>query len=876
MFWRRKRPSDDFTEEIRAHLQLEADELKAEGLTEAEAYPAARKAFGNVMAAEERFYEKGRLRWLDDLNRDLRYSLRTMRQSPGFTLAVVLTLALGIGANTAIFSLMDAVLLRSLPVRQPESLYFLSSAGARAVTDTHTYPCFERLRTRATSFVGMAGYAVIDYLIRIDGRLEQVSSARVSGAYHGVLGLKPFAGRLLSPEDDRLEPPVAVIGYSYWQRRFGGLPDAIGSHFVLNDRTFTIVGVTPPDFYGLNPGRQDDLTVPITVSGARTLGNSRSWWLSIVARLRPGVLPAQARAEMDPVFQAFMNEFPPSADARRDYYHHMELTSAARGVGGLRLRFSRSLWALMAVAGLVLLIACANITNLLLARAAKREREFAVRVAIGAGRGRLFRQLLLETGLLFATGAAAGVLTALWLARSLTAFFAGGSRPILIDVHWDWRVLGFTAGLSLVATLVFGAAPILRAMRADPHSAMKDGAGASASRGRMELGRLLVAFQIALSLILLVGASLFLRTLRNLHAIDPGFRASQVTVMSLQLLASTYDRPVPHPVRIAVWDRLLSGVRRLPGVQTASLSAMTPLSGEGRGIYLDAPGFQPRSDQDGQIALNTVSEDYFTTLGTTLTRGRAFTRNDRLGAPAVALLNQSAARHFFAGRDPIGTVVEANDYPYQIVGVVEDAKHADLRQEAGRFIYVPVRQPMDRGLRMTLSIRTAASSPPPIAAVQKLVRDIGPDILMSGTDTLARQIDESLLQERVISALATAFGALALVLSAVGLYGVLAYAVARRTREIGIRMALGALPSQVAWSILRQTLWLVAIGLAAGVPASILLAGLAEKLLYGVAPTDAVTQACAAALLAVVAFVASCLPARRASRIDPLLALRHE
>jgi predicted permease len=303
---------------------------------------------------------------------------------------------------------------------------------------------------------------------------------------------------------------------------------------------------------------------------------------------------------------------------------------------------------------------------------------------------------------------------------------------------------------------------------------------------------------------------------------------------------------------------------------------MTPLSGEGRGIQLDAPGFQARSDQDSRIALNTVSDDYFTTLGTPLMHGRAFTPGDRLGAPAVALLNQSAARHFFAGRDPIGNVVKANGYPYQIVGVVEDAKHANLREEAVRFLYVPVRQPMDRGFRMTLSIRTASHPPSLLAAVRRQVRDIGPDILITRTDTLVRQIDETLMQERVISTLATAFGVLALVLSAVGLYGVLAYALARRTREIGIRVALGALPRQAAWSILRQTLWLVAIGLAAGVPASMLMASLAERLLYGVTPTDAVTQAGAAVLLAIVAFVASYLPARRAGRIDPLAALRHE
>ena len=822
--------------------------------------------------------------WLDDLLHDVRYGLRTMRKSPGFTLTAVFTLALGMGANTAIFGLIDAVLLRSLPVKDPASLYFLNRAGALGVGLSPPYPCFERFRSLTNVFTGIAAYSDNDHGIRIDGVIEQVDGAVVSGNYYGLLGVAPFAGRLLTEDDERLDPPVAVIGYAYWQRRFGGSLDAIGKTFLLDDRTYTIVGITPKGFFGLLPGRHDDVTMPFTMLGPRMLRSTGSWFFTSIGRLRPGVTPDQARAGIDPIFQAFMNEFPVSAEVRRDRFRQMVVMPAAHGADELRKRFSQPLWALMALVGLVLLIGCANITNLLLARAAKREREFAVRVAIGAGRNRLIRQVLVETGLLFAAGAVAGIAVAWWAARGVAAFFASGAHPILIEVHWDWRVAGFTSTLSLLATLIFGAGPVLRAIRVAPHTAMKDGGHATPSRRHTEGAQFLVAFQVALSMILVACAVLFLRTLGNLYTAGAGFHAEQVALIVVHLPDPTYH---DQTARIALWDRLLAEVRRVPGVHSASLSRMTPLDGSNRGVGFEVPGFQPRSGQDRQgvllpsgaesIGLNTVSEDYFSTFRTPLLQGRGFTENDRVGTPNVALINESARKHFFAGRDPIGTVVKLMGRPqYQIVGVVQDARQADLRKEAVPFAYIPIRQPIDQGAFMTLGIRTSGDPRRMIAAVEGRAHALGPDIHIVRSSTLARQIDESLLQERLISTLATAFGLLALLLSAVGQYGVLAYSVGRRTSEIGIRMTLGALPAQVAWSVLRQTLGLVAIGLAVGVTASILLARLAEKLLYGVTPTDAVAQLGSAALLAGVACVASYLPARRAGRIDPVAALRSE
>ncbi|MGA2116843.1 MAG: ABC transporter permease [Bryobacteraceae bacterium] len=873
MFWRRKRSPADFGEEIRAHLDLEADEWKSQGLADRDAGNAARRSFGNVTAARERFYETGRPLWLDHLLQDLRYALRGMRKSPGFTVAVVFTLALGMGANTAIFSLIDAVLMRSLPVKDPSSLYFLNSAGARGVRVSPPYPCFERFRSQATFFAGIAAFSAHDFGIRIDGPMEQVDGATVSGNYFDLLGVSPFAGRLFTAADDRLNPPAAVISYGFWQRRFAGKADAIGKTFYLDNTKFTIVGIAPPGFNGLTPGQHDDVTMPFTIAGPKLLRDPGAWFFRAVARLKPGITDERARVGIDPIFQSFMNEYPPSADARRDYLRNMELSPASRGLDELRERFSRPLWALMAVVGLVLLVGCANITNLLLARADRRGREFAVRVAIGAGRGRLFRQVLVETGLLFAAGGVTSAAVAWCASRSVVGFFAGGAHPILIEVDWDWRVVGFTAGLSLLTALIFGVAPILRALRADPHRAMKDGGRTTGARG-IQLRQFLVAFQVALSLILLMGAALFLATLQNLYSKAAEFHADRVALLLIHLPDPVYHRP---EVRIAGWDRILAEVRGLAGVRSAGLSRMTPLDGSDRGVRIAVPGFQPRSDRDSGIGLNTVSEDYFRTLGTSILQGRDFTGSDREGAPRVALPNESARRHFFGRRDPVGTSVTLlGRLQYRIVGVVQDARQADLRKEAGDFVYIPVRQPIDMGAFMTLSIRTAGDPRGLIGAFERRVRGLGPEIRVIRTGTLAQQFDESLLQERLISTLATAFGALALLLSAVGLYGVLAYSVGRRTAEIGIRMTLGARPGQVVWSVLSETLWRVTLGLAAGALASIPLARLAEKLLYGVTPTDAVALAGSAALLVAVSLLASYLPARRAGRIDPAAALRSE
>ena len=878
MFWRRKRRASDFSEEIRSHLDLEADDLRGEGLCGDEAEATARRSFGNITAIEERFHEKGRFVWFDALAQDLRYSLRIMVRSPGFTIAAVLTLALGIGANTAIFSLIDSVLLRLLPVHEPASLYFINNGGTNAVGGSPPYPCFEGIRAQSRSFTGMAAFTSRSEKIRLGGNLETANIGLVSGSFHEVLGLRPAVGRLLTADDERLSPPAAVISYGYWQRRFGANPEAVGKTFSLDERTFTIVGVAPRDFFGLNPGVAEDVTVPITIAAFAITGKE-SWWFKAVARLKPGVTPENARAEIDPIFKAYLNERAGiSAERRRQYFNQIVLTPASRGLDTLRRQFSEPLLALMCVVALVLLIACANITNLLLARAATRRREFAVRVAIGAGIGRLLRQLMTETLLLFVLGAAAGVLFARWVVQALIAFVSAGTVPIRIPLHFDWRILGFTAGIALLTALLFGWGPIRRAVRTDPHGAMKDGERATGSKSRIELARLLVVFQVALSLVLLVGAGLFIRTLGNLRHVDAGFRADNVLTLSVELLDSTYSE---EDDRNAAWSRLLEAVHAIPGVRSASLSRLTPLGGVGRGVSVRVPGFQPRSERDWDIEQDHVSEGYFETLGIGVVAGRVFERTDTVGSPRVALLNESAARLYFPDRNPLGESIHLMTSPttyevFRVIGIVKDVKHDSLRAAANRCVYIPVRQPRDGMFRLTLAIRTASNSSPITAAVRQAVGRTGVDILVTRVGTLAQQVDANLLQERLISILSTGFGILALLLSAVGLFGVLAYSVARRTSEIGIRMALGARPGDVSSEILWQTLLLVAAGIVIGAPCGVLATRTVESLLYGVKPADPWVLTGCAILLGVVALGASYLPARRAARIDPVVALRHE
>jgi predicted permease len=887
--WKRGQLDRDLDEEMRLHIEMRAGEASGIGSPPDEARRKARIAFGNATLWREVCREAWGWSSIERLLQDLRYAARILRNAPGFTAVAVLSLALGIGANTAIFSLIDTVLLRMLPVQDPERLFFVENVGARGGGGSPPYPCFEEFRDRNHYFSGLSAFDTDNMRIAIDGRPEEIMGQFASGNYFATLGVKAWIGRTFGPTDDSIigkggpDGPLAVISYEYWQRRFGMNPSVLGKVVQVNNTPVTIVGVTPPEFFGLQPGLQVNLTIPIMLADAEMLREKGSWWFNAAGRLKPGASAGPARAELDGIFQAFMNQpsesgkFSGSNEMRHDYFDHIELTPAARGLDRLRHRFSKPLLVLMAFVGLVLLIACANVANLLLARTSARGREFAVRLALGAGRARLMRQMLTESLLLVSLGSLLGLLFAHWAGQMLAAFFATGQNRIALDLHFDLRVMGFTAGISLLTGLLFGVAPALRSTQVNPGPALKEQSrGLVGGRQRLSLSKLLVVSQVALSLMLLIGAGLFVRSLRNLKNLDAGFRPDGVLTMRVKPNEAVYT----VARRSSLWSEILERTSRVPGVRSASLSALSPLSGRERGVLIEVPGYVPRSQRDTAISLNQVTPGYFETMGIPVLLGRAFTAGDVQTAPRVALLNETAARFYFGGRNPVGVSVRfpfrKNTSTYQIIGVVKDSRHNSLREEVPRLIYLPVFQALDSLASLTLSIRSADDSTALASAVSAEIRSSGPDILITDVITLARQVDQTLLEERLVSTLAGFFGLLALLLASIGLYGTMSYSVVRRTNEIGIRMALGASRGGVVWLVLRDTLLMIAAGMAIGIPAAIGGARYIQSQLFGLQPADAITLVFASLLLTAVAVLAGYLPAHRAARVDPMAALHYE
>jgi predicted permease len=821
----------------------------------------------------------------DEMFQDLRYGVRMLLKNKGFTAVAVLSLALGIGANTAIFSLIDAVLLKMLPVERPEQLYLIQNVGPRRPGGgAPPYPCFEQFRAQTQSFTGLAAFARQSPKLQIDGQIEEVPGQFVSGNYFALLGVRAALGRTLGPAEDTVpgqggpDGLVAVISHNYWTRRFGRDPAVIGKTVYLDDKPVMIVGVTPPEFYGLFPGTEVNITLPMMTAGAGMLTEKSSWWFQAVGRLKSEVPLEQARVELDTIFQTYMDGTNFNAETRREAFARIELAAASRGLDTLRRQFSRPLQVLMVVVALVLLIACANVANLLLARAAARRKEFAVRLALGAGRFRLLRQLLTESLLLVGLGGLLGLLFARWGSAFLVSFFAAGRGRLLVNLPLDYRVLAFTAGMALLTGLLFGLAPAWQATRVDPNHTLKDGASTS-TRARSRFGKSLVVAQVSLSLLLLVGAGLFLRTLRNLRNVDAGFQPSGVLTLRVQPVGTDYQGE-----RLAnFWKDVTARVERLPSVRAVSLSSRSPLDGGDRGVLVEVSGFTAHSQQDKEIRMNQVSPGYLQTFGIALKQGRSFTAADNETAPRVALLNEAAARFYFGDRSPLGAQIRFSNNPpgqpppvYEIVGVVGDVRTQNLREPDTRTFYLPAPQARDRLGALTLALRAEGGLGALTKSVSDELRAIGPDILLTNIATLSEQVDQSLLQERLVATLSLFFGLLALLLACIGLYGVMSYDVARRTHEIGIRMALGASARQVVRLVLRQTLVWVALGVAIGLGVALAVTRWAESLLFGLKPNDPLTIVLAALALLAVAGVAGYLPARRAARVDPLVALRHD
>jgi predicted permease len=865
----------DLAEELEFHRSLKQKELEQSGVPAADASSMSRRSMGNALRAMEDVRRVWISIWFEQAGQDLRYAARSLFRTPSFTLAAALTIALGVGANTGVFSMVDAVLLRPLPVENPKELVFLQPVATTPPFRTPLYPCLAKLPAETGSLEGLAVYAADELRIEIDGRPEQVMGQVASGNYFQLLGVKPALGRLMDVEDEKLGPPIVVLSDRYWRQRFGTDPSVIGKTISFGRQVFTIAGVTPPVFRGLEPGRSIDITLPITISG--NLHTSGVWWFNAIARLESDKTIDGAKTASNVAFQSCMAGEPPTGpDGELD--HRLEFRPAAHGTDSLRRRFSDPLYALTGVAALVLMLATLNIANLLLARGITRRREFAIRLATGAGRARLVRQLLSETFLLFGLGAIPGVLFARWGVTLIEALFAQGRRPITLEANFNWRVLLFSITITLTAGLLSVLFPVWRAFRTDPERAIREGqTRTSESISSATLARALVSMQVALSLVLLVAAVTFVQTLANLHHVDPGFQNKQVLTMSI-VLPEGY---VQAGKSVESWDRVLQAVRRTPGVRTVAVSSFTPLSGRDPGETAARVRGHHAGEEYGSLRVNQVSEGYFETLGIPLLRGRLLSVTDARKAPKVALINESAARKFFGQRDPIGESLEfgkagAIDSVYRIVGVTKDVKHRNLREAPPPFAFIPTRQPRNDEHRITLVVAAGTTGAPEtlLQPIRNRIASVDPGLMVSDVITMQQQLETTLLAERLLSGLSGAFGVLALILAAVGLYGVLSYRVGQQRRAIGIRLALGASPSGVAFAVLGQSGLVVAAGLLCGLPFAALAARAADSMLWGVNSGDPSIYLASASLLGLVGLLSAYLPARQAAAIEPKETLR--
>jgi predicted permease len=898
--FRRKHWDQERARELDAYLEIETQENVTRGMPLEEARNAARRKLGNSTLIREEIYHMNSIAILESLWQDIRYSLRALRKSPAFTMVVVASLALGIGANTAIFTLINAALLKMLPVQNPEQLVeFKSISPAVGLNDAFSYPIFTQFRgqTRVLSGVlAFRGLYNVDFEVNGHGGLAY--GQVVSGDYFSVLGVKAILGRTITLDDEQARNPVAVIGYDYWRTRFALDPEVIGMKILLNNSPFTVIGVTPPEFFGVETGARIDVSVPLPliaqlIPGFAAIGtpfeimtSGLRNWLYVMGRLKPGVTKEQAAAYLEPIFERSMRSAVDnigglpfgSLPIRQEFLAmRLHLDTGGQGLATLRRQFSKPLLIVMAVVALLLLVTCANVANLLLARGNARHREIAVRLAIGAGRSRLIRQLIAESILLAIGGGALGLFLAFWAGRSLLLLMAHSRSPVLLDVHPDTTVLAFTLLISVFTALLFGIVPAWRAARLDLSPAsLQTTRSPGQSGGRSRLGKALVIVQVAVSLVLTIGAGLLTRSLANLKDFYPGFNKSNVLLLTMNPLMTGY----PEDQLVPLFERLLDRFTAIPGVRSATFSvhgllnpnvSTSPIRVEGRKI-------EARTEL-ASMGVEPVGPNYFKTLETPVLLGRDFAAEDRVGAVKVAAINQTAARFFFGDSNPIGRRISMPGYRgdpswLEIIGVVQDAKYHSLREQSLPMVYISQLQYPESFV--TFEIRTAVNPANATTAVTNAVKATDPRLPVFDVKTLSDQLDDSLVQERLVASLSSAFGSLALLLAGVGLYGLMAFAVNRRTNEIGIRMALGAKPVQISRMVLRETLLLVSLGLAIGIPVAIAVSKLIATELFGLKTSDPITLLLASLVTAGIAALAGFLPARRASRVDPITALRYE
>ena len=885
--------------ELEFHLAEREDDLVAGGLPRDRARREARRMFGHVTSLREATRDADVAPRAESLVADVRYATRSLLAAPAFTAVAVASLALGIGANTAIFSLVNAVMLRSLPVQAPEELVALNmaiaeelanaqSAGqdapARRTIASYTNPLWEQVRDGQDVFAGVVAFGGARFNLADTGVERPVEALFVSGSYFPVLGVGAAIGRVLSPADDvRGCPATAVLSHAFWRSELGGDPSVVGKQITLSGRVFDIVGVGEPGFNGLETGLAASIFVPFcaeqVIDPTGGFLDHRSWWfITVLGRMRPDMTMAQVNARLAQVSGAWFERTTPahwSPANIKDYLgRRMVASEGVDGLSSLRTNYTGALLVLMGIVALVLLIACANVANLMLARASVRRRELAVRVALGASRGRLVQQLFVEGLLLSLAGAAIGVALAYQGSHLLVRMMASRD-PVFLDLAIDARVLLFTIGVAVVTAVLFGLAPAWRAVRTDPQSAMQGhgGRGVIEGHNRFGIGKVLVSAQVALSLVLLTGAALLVGSFRALGQVEAGFTPDQVLVVSANLRES-------REAALSAQARLLDRLRTMPGVRSAASAFNTPLSRSMWNDLVVIDGLAATRPEDREIYLNEVSADYFSTLGMRLISGRDFGPQDRHGAPAVAVINQSAALRYFKHPNPVGQIFRlersrGTSPPIEVIGVVADAKYQTLREPAPPSAFFAIAQDSTIGEQTTFVVKAEGSATGIQGAVTALFAEVHPRATLR-FKALEAQVAETLTRERMLATLSGFFGVLAVLLAAIGLYGTMAYHVARRRGEIGIRLALGAAPRRVLGGVLREVGVVLGLGTIVGLVGVLVAAPLVQQFLFGLEPRDPQAIAVSSAILAAAAGLAGYLPARRAARLDPMRVLREE
>jgi macrolide transport system ATP-binding/permease protein len=906
--WRGRRAAreQELNREMEWHLNEIREEREAEGLSPRQADHAARREFGNVAILQEDTRAVWGWTLLEQFAQDLRYALRTMGANRLFVALAVASLALGIGANAAIYSFMDALLLRSLPVAEPDRLALLNwharirdnhqfvmhgshgsnwgDAASGTTSGMFPYAAFELFRKNDSMFSSVFAYFHQSSWARrvnltVQGQTDMASLEYVSGEFFSGLGVPPAAGRLTIPDDDRAgAPPVAVVSYALAQRRFGGAAKAPGQSILIDNALFTVTGVAPPGFFGVDPELAPDLYLPIHANPRLTAAvyeNPNTYWIEIMGRLRPGVSRTQAQAVLAPQFHQWVASTATTAGERAQL-PELVLTPGKGGLSGLRRRYSKPLYVLLTLVGLILTIACANVANLLLARASARRREIALRLSVGASRLRVVRQMLTESVLLASLGGVLGLALAIWGVRFLTLLLAGGQSNFTLHPDLNWRVLGTMAVMSLLTGVLFGLAPALQATRVDVMPALKEARGGQAG-GRHSfwaggMGRLLVVGQIALSLLMLVAAGLFVRTLSNLQSVDIGFSRENVLLFHLEASKAGHKDPEIS----AFYGELRERLSQIPGVRAASLSDESMIDG-GWGIDIHVRG----AKRDPETRVMSVGPAFFEAMQIPILLGRGIDERDRSGSPEVAVVSERFAKVNFGYRNPLGQrmIIDKGEAPardMEIVGVSKDTHYGGLKRKILPVVFFPYDQGYPPPEDMVFELRTAGDPLTYVNVVRDIVRRADARLPVADIRTQAAEIDRSINEETTLARLCTVFALLALTIACVGLYGTVAYNVARRTGEIGIRMALGAQRGRLVWLVLREVLMLAGIGVVVSVPTALMASKLIESFLFGMKRNDPWALATAVATLFAAALMAGYLPARRASSIDPLVALRNE